>query len=232
MTLNYSASGNDAATALLSGSVEFTGNSMDQSIKAQIAGLRLGEVPIVSIDRLYGGKSTFRLGPWTVEYFRWFVWGVKELRKNHRRGVDVARPLQRRRDRAHRDELLARTRAGVHVHDPSVDARDTRALRLLQRDRAARLQRQSGCLHHLVRRRTRTTCAQLAKRIAAVIPTGRSVENPYGLRGVRAFALNCNKDLNDVGEHICLPLSAGGLPLLRSSSSIRIELRRNPARGV
>ena len=38
VTLNYAASGNDAATALLSGSVEFTGNSMDQSIKAQIAG--------------------------------------------------------------------------------------------------------------------------------------------------------------------------------------------------
>ena len=36
--LSYAASGNDAATALLSGSVEFTGNSMDQSIKAQIAG--------------------------------------------------------------------------------------------------------------------------------------------------------------------------------------------------
>src|SRR5438445_11053025 len=38
VSLSYSASGNDAATALLSGSVEFTGNSMDQSIKAQIAG--------------------------------------------------------------------------------------------------------------------------------------------------------------------------------------------------
>jgi NitT/TauT family transport system substrate-binding protein len=38
VTLTYSASGNDAATALLSGSVDFTGNSMDQSIKAQIAG--------------------------------------------------------------------------------------------------------------------------------------------------------------------------------------------------
>src|SRR5207302_28 len=36
--LNYASSGNDAATALLSGSVDFTGNSMDQSIKAQIAG--------------------------------------------------------------------------------------------------------------------------------------------------------------------------------------------------
>src|SRR5207248_2119651 len=38
VTLNYASSGNDAATALLSGSVDFTGNSMDQSIKAQIAG--------------------------------------------------------------------------------------------------------------------------------------------------------------------------------------------------
>jgi glycosyltransferase involved in cell wall biosynthesis len=63
--------------------------AFEMAIKAQVAGLRLGEVPIVSIDRLYGGKSTFRLGPWTVEYFRWFMWGVKELRKNHRRAADV-----------------------------------------------------------------------------------------------------------------------------------------------
>lgn len=50
------------------------------AIKAQIAGVRLGEVPIVSIDRLYGGKSTFRLGPWFWEYLRWFVWGAHKLR--------------------------------------------------------------------------------------------------------------------------------------------------------
>jgi len=36
--LSYAAAGTDAATALLSGSVEFTGNSLDHSIKAQIAG--------------------------------------------------------------------------------------------------------------------------------------------------------------------------------------------------
>jgi hypothetical protein len=46
------------------------------SIKAQLAGLKLGEVPIVSIDRLYGGKSTFAVGSWTAEYLRWFVWGL------------------------------------------------------------------------------------------------------------------------------------------------------------
>jgi len=56
--------------------------AFEMSIKAQLAGLRLGEVPIVSIDRLYGGKSTFRVGPWTAEYFRWFLWGMRELRKH------------------------------------------------------------------------------------------------------------------------------------------------------
>ena len=63
--------------------------AFEMAIKAQRAGLRLGEVPIVSIDRLYGGASTFRLGPWTLEYLRWFLWGVKELRADHRRGPDV-----------------------------------------------------------------------------------------------------------------------------------------------
>ncbi len=36
--LNYAAAGTESATALLSGSVDFTGNSLDHSIKAQIAG--------------------------------------------------------------------------------------------------------------------------------------------------------------------------------------------------
>jgi len=49
------------------------------AVKAQYKGLRLGEVPIISIDRLYGGKSTFLLGPWIKEYLRWFVWAVMHL---------------------------------------------------------------------------------------------------------------------------------------------------------
>jgi len=64
--------------------------AFEMAIKAQLAGLRLGEVPIVSIDRLYGGKSTFRLGPWTLEYLRWFVWGLVVLRKGHPRSGEVA----------------------------------------------------------------------------------------------------------------------------------------------
>jgi len=53
------------------------------AIKAQIAGMNLGEVPIVSIDRLYGGKSTFSLGTWLKEYLRWFLWGVRNLHTMH-----------------------------------------------------------------------------------------------------------------------------------------------------
>ena len=51
--------------------------TFEMAMKAQLAGWKLGEVPVISIDRLYGGKSTFRLGPWTGEYLRWFVWGVQ-----------------------------------------------------------------------------------------------------------------------------------------------------------
>lgn len=55
--------------------------AFEMAIKTQIGGFTLGEVPITSIDRLYGGQSTFRLGPWLVEYWRWFVWGHRMLRK-------------------------------------------------------------------------------------------------------------------------------------------------------
>ena len=55
--------------------------AFELAIKVQLAGLRVGEVPIISIDRLFGGESTFKLGPWLVEYWKWFVWGLKALRQ-------------------------------------------------------------------------------------------------------------------------------------------------------
>ena len=55
--------------------------AFEMSIKAQLIGLSLGEVPIISIDRLYGGTSTFRLGPWVAEYLRWFLWGLTRSRR-------------------------------------------------------------------------------------------------------------------------------------------------------
>jgi len=64
--------------------------TFEMAMKAEAAGVRLGEVPIISIDRLYGGRSTFRLGPWVGEYLRWFRWGARELRRQKgRRAVLV-----------------------------------------------------------------------------------------------------------------------------------------------
>jgi dolichol-phosphate mannosyltransferase len=58
--------------------------AFEMGIKAQLAGFRLGEVPIVSIDRLYGGRSTFVLGPWVSEYLRWFIWGLRQSLQTRR----------------------------------------------------------------------------------------------------------------------------------------------------
>jgi glycosyltransferase involved in cell wall biosynthesis len=70
--------------------------AFEMAIKAQLAGLELGEVPIVSIDRLYGGRSTFCLGPWVVEYLKWFCWGMVQMRKQgdrRSRTVRVRKPF-------------------------------------------------------------------------------------------------------------------------------------------
>ena len=67
--------------------------TFEMALKAQLAGLKLGEVPVISIDRLYGGKSTFQLGPWVKEYLRWFLWGVRHLRRipKNQRGTVLVR---------------------------------------------------------------------------------------------------------------------------------------------
>ena len=61
----------------------------EMAIKVQGAGMKTGEVPIISIDRLYGGKSTFSLGPWFREYLRWFFRGIRSLRgvKNYQKTI-------------------------------------------------------------------------------------------------------------------------------------------------
>jgi len=62
-------------------------------IKAQLAGFKLGEIPILSIDRLYGGKSTFQALPWFIEYSCWFCWGIIQLHaQKHRPQVLVYIP--------------------------------------------------------------------------------------------------------------------------------------------
>ncbi|MCQ9207594.1 MAG: glycosyltransferase [Omnitrophica bacterium] len=51
------------------------------SIKAQLTGCKIGEVPLISVDRLFGGKSTFHLGPWFAAYMKWFIWGIRRLNR-------------------------------------------------------------------------------------------------------------------------------------------------------
>lgn len=53
--------------------------TFEMAINAQLQGMKMGEVPITSINRFYGGESTFRLGAWTRAYFKLFLRGWKQL---------------------------------------------------------------------------------------------------------------------------------------------------------
>lgn len=65
--------------------------AFELSIKGQLACLKLGEVPVISVDRLFGGESTFQLGPWLVEYLRWFWWGLRHLNRQTRVSRSIVR---------------------------------------------------------------------------------------------------------------------------------------------
>lgn len=71
--------------------------AFEMGIKAQLLGLKLGEVPIVSIDRLFGGQSTFRPLPWISAYLRWFLWGIRVLPPWYRPRPRLMAPVIRRR---------------------------------------------------------------------------------------------------------------------------------------
>ena len=53
--------------------------AFDMAINAQRNGLKLGEVPTISIDRLFGGKSSFKLVAWIIAYFDLFMIAVRTL---------------------------------------------------------------------------------------------------------------------------------------------------------
>ena len=54
-------------------------SAFELSIRAQLMNLTIGEIPIISINRFYGGKSSFKFFSWLIEYSKWFLWGIKEL---------------------------------------------------------------------------------------------------------------------------------------------------------
>jgi len=66
--------------------------AFEMAINAQLAGLKLGEVPIISIDRLFGGQSTFRLLPWVMGYFGYFATAITKLPRSARPAVKVRIP--------------------------------------------------------------------------------------------------------------------------------------------
>ncbi len=69
--------------------------AFELAIKAQALNMHMGEVPIVSIDRLFGGESSFRLSSWFWEYLRWFRMGARLLKakRQEKPRVTVRIPL-------------------------------------------------------------------------------------------------------------------------------------------
>ena len=52
--------------------------AFELSIKAYIQDYKISEFPIKSVDRLFGGYSTFKLNAWIKEYLKLFIWGIKK----------------------------------------------------------------------------------------------------------------------------------------------------------
>jgi glycosyltransferase involved in cell wall biosynthesis len=73
------------------GSVGWT-LAFEMAINAQLNGFKLGEVPTISIDRLFGGKSSFKLVPWVMAYFGFFMIAVRKLPRSKAPAVQVRIP--------------------------------------------------------------------------------------------------------------------------------------------
>tara|TARA_B100000029_G_scaffold509087_1_gene597479 strand:- start:2241 stop:2966 length:726 start_codon:yes stop_codon:yes gene_type:complete len=55
--------------------------AFELTIKTYLNNYKISEVPLKSVDRLFGGKSTFKPISWVREYSKWFLWGVKKIKK-------------------------------------------------------------------------------------------------------------------------------------------------------
>tara|TARA_B000000557_G_scaffold238629_1_gene216221 strand:+ start:822 stop:1538 length:717 start_codon:yes stop_codon:yes gene_type:complete len=55
--------------------------AFELSIKVFLKDYKIKEVPFKSVDRLFGGKSTFKPMSWIREYLKWFIWGIKNAKK-------------------------------------------------------------------------------------------------------------------------------------------------------
>lgn len=66
--------------------------AFEMAVNAQLAGLKLGEVPFISIDRLFGGKSTFQIVPWVIGYFGYFATAMRKLPRSAKAELRVRIP--------------------------------------------------------------------------------------------------------------------------------------------
>lgn len=53
--------------------------ALELSLKSFLSDFKLTEVPIKSIDRLFGGKSTFHFFSWTQKYYSLIFWGIIQI---------------------------------------------------------------------------------------------------------------------------------------------------------
>jgi dolichol-phosphate mannosyltransferase len=67
--------------------------AFEMAINAQLIGLKLGEVPTISIDRLFGGQSTFKLIPWVIGYLGFFTMAIRRLPRAQKADVKVRIPI-------------------------------------------------------------------------------------------------------------------------------------------
>ncbi len=63
--------------------------AFELSVKFAILNVKFGEVPLVAVDRVYGGISTFKGNTlkWSKEYYRWFKWGIKNLNRSGQKKI-------------------------------------------------------------------------------------------------------------------------------------------------
>lgn len=66
--------------------------AFEMAINAQLLGLKLGEVPTISIDRLFGGKSSFQLVPWVLGYLGYFTMALRKLPRAGKPSIAVRIP--------------------------------------------------------------------------------------------------------------------------------------------
>lgn len=53
--------------------------TLEFSIKCYLNNLRIDEYPMNSLDRIFGGYSKFKLGPWFKDYLKIFMWGIIKI---------------------------------------------------------------------------------------------------------------------------------------------------------